>query len=81
MKTIMYIMANDAKWVQQELDLPFTPYPGMDFEGLAGEQPLKISGMSYNVKGSYYKLRLAWLSQDPLDSKQMLEYGWELAKK
>jgi hypothetical protein len=74
-------MSNDAKWMKKEIELPFTPYPGMNFEGITGEQPLKISGMSYMVTEDCFKLRLAWLSDKPLNSKEMiaLDIGWELA--
>lgn len=80
MKTFLYIMANDTKWVRCEHDLPFAPYPGMDIEGLAGEQPLRISGMAYDVGKQTVKVRLAWLSQDPLRSADLvaLNVGWEL---
>jgi hypothetical protein len=74
----MYLMSNDAKWMEKEVELSFIPYPGMDFEGLADEQPLRISGMVYNVEYDYFKLRLAWLSPDPLDSKVMVGLGWAM---
>lgn len=75
-------MANDTKWIKCERDLPFTPYPGMDFEGLAQEQPLRISGMSYDFTKKHMKVRLSWLSSEPLNSDVMvgLEVGWELVK-
>jgi hypothetical protein len=71
-------MTNDVKWVKKETELPYTPYPGMNFEGIAAEQPLKISGMSYVFPEGYFKLRLAWLSDNPLSSKEMvaLDVGW-----
>lgn len=73
-------MTNDCKWLEREQDLPFTPYPGLTFDGLAGPQPLKISGMSYDISDNHYKLRLAWLSPDPMDSEPMiaLNVGWKV---
>jgi hypothetical protein len=76
MITRMYIMSNDAKWMERIEDLSFTPYPGMDFTGSVGEQPLRISGMSYDVVDRSFKVRLAWLSHEPLTSAQMVELGW-----
>ena len=73
----MYIMANDAKWVKREEDLDFTLYPGMNLTGLAKDHELKISGMSFDVPGKFYKLRLAWLTDQPMASKEMVELGWE----
>ena len=68
-------MANDTKWMEMEKEIPFVPYPGLDFTGLAGEQPLRISGISYDVPGQFFKLRLAWLSQEPMASEAMLKLG------
>ena len=80
MKTIMYIMTNDTKWLEREQNLSFIPYPGLSFDGLAADQPLKISGMSYDVTKDNFKIRLAWLSQDPLNSAAMmaLDVGWKI---
>lgn len=69
-------MANDAKWMKKEMELSFTPYPGMNFEGLAGEHSLKISGMSFVLPEGYFKIRLAWLTDTPLNSRQM--EGWDI---
>ena len=76
----MYLMANDTKWVEREEDLPFLPYPGFDFVGIAGEQPLRISGMSFHIPNQVFKIRLAWLSSDPLTSKTLIDMdvGWKL---
>ena len=80
MKTIMYIMANDAKWMKKEMEMPFTPVPGMSIQGIADEHELKISGMCYVIgEENYLKLRLAWLTDTPLNSKTMINFGWELA--
>lgn len=78
----MYLMANDTKWVKVEKQLSFVPYPGMNFDGLAGEQSLKISGMSYDTNSGSFKIRLAWLSQDPMMSADMLSLGigWTLVE-
>ena len=78
MKTFLFIMANDTKWMEREDDLPFVPYPGFDFIGLAGDQPLRISGMSYDIPGQFFKIRLAWLSPDPMDSGPMIQNGWKI---
>ena len=80
MKTLMYIMSNDVKWMEYEVDLPFAPYPGHDFTGISGEQPLRITGMSYDIPGQFYKLRLGWLSPDPMMSQDMLalNVGWKI---
>lgn len=79
-KCIFHIMANDTKWLEREEEIPFAPYPGINFEGIAGDQPLKVSGMSYDLKDKIYKVRLAWLSQEPLNSQKMLELdvGWKV---
>lgn len=73
-------MTNDVKWMEREEELPFIPYPGHDFTGLAGEQPLRISGMSYDIPGQFFKLRLNWLSSDPLTAQAMmdLDVGWKI---
>lgn len=73
-------MANDTKWLKREDDLDFVPYPGLSFDSLAGDFPLKISGASYDVQGKFFKVRLAWLTSDPFNSKEMLDLniGWEL---
>jgi hypothetical protein len=80
MRTKMYLMANDTKWLELEEDLDFVPYPGLSFDGIAGEQSLKISGASYNVKEKYFKVRLAWLTIDPLNSQELLDLdiGWSI---
>jgi len=36
---------------------------------------LRISGISYDVPGQFFKLRLAWLSQEPMASEAMLKLG------
>ncbi len=77
MKIFTYVLSNDAKWMENEPQLPFIPQVGTDLDGLA-DQPLRISGMSYDVKNDYIKLRLSWLSPDPLNSDKMVEYGWAL---
>lgn len=76
MKTLAYLMSDDAKWMEKELDLPYTPHPGTDLDGLVGEQPLRINGMSYNVNGDFFKLRLAWLSHEAMHSSEMVKLGW-----
>ena len=78
MKTIMYVMSNDAKWMEREENLLFTPYPGTDIDGITGGQALRINGMAYNVAENYFKLRLSWLSPDPLTSAEMVELGWKI---
>jgi hypothetical protein len=82
-KVKMYIMANDAKWVMNIRDLSFVPFSGMDFEGLAGEQSLRVSGMSYDVTENFFKVRLAWLSAEPMLSRELIDLniGWEMAAK
>jgi hypothetical protein len=82
MKTFMLVMANDTKWLEREQDLPFTPYPGMTLSGLAVDEELKISAMSYDVELDAFKIRLAWLTMQPLTSSQMLalDVGWKLRK-
>jgi hypothetical protein len=82
-KVKLYLMANDTKWVVISKDMTFIPFSGMDIEGLAGEQPLRISGMSYDFVSNTFKFRLSWLSSEPLTSKQLydLNVGWEEAVK
>jgi hypothetical protein len=80
MKTYFYLMSNDCKWLERTQELSFTPYPGMTFDGLAAEQPLKISGMAYDVAGDFFKIRLAWLSAEPMVAADLLALGvgWEV---
>lgn len=80
MKTLMYILSNDAKWMEREDDLPFTPHAGLAIEGLTDEQPIKINTMTYNVTEQHFKLRMSWVSPDPMTSKDMLKLnlGWRL---
>lgn len=72
-------MSNDVKWMEYEMDLSFVPQVGTDIAGISAEQPLRISGLLYDVPGEYVKLRLAWLSPEPMDSKDMLNHGWKFA--
>ena len=79
----MYLMANDTKWVMNHQDCPFVPFAGLDIGGLAGEQPLRVSGVEWDIPGNFIKLRLSWLSAEPLTSQQLydLNVGWEVAAK
>jgi hypothetical protein len=81
-KCRMFVMANDTKWLEREQDLPFTPYPGMTFSGLAVDEELKISAMSYDVELDAFKIRLAWLTMTPPTSDVLLslDVGWQLRK-
>lgn len=76
----IFLMANDTKWVECVKEMPSVPFPGMDLTGLAGEQPLKVSGVGYNLDEGRYQLRVNWLSQQPLTSAQLIELnvGWQL---
>lgn len=74
----MYIRSNDVKWMEREEDLPFVPQVGTDFEGISSEQPLRISGLSYNIQEQFIKVRLAWLSAEPMDSSEMVKLGWKI---
>jgi hypothetical protein len=78
MKILMYIRSNDVKWMEREEDLPFVPQVGTDFEGISSEQPLRISGLSYNIQEQFIKVRLAWLSAEPMDSSEMVKLGWKI---
>ena len=77
------MLTNDAKWVMCEQEWDFLAYPGMNIDGLAGEQSLKISGLSYDIKEKTFKLRLAWLSAEPINSSDMFDMnvGWEIASR
>ncbi len=83
MKTKMYLMANDSKWVMNVRECPFVPFTGMDVGGLADEQPVRVSGVEWNIPDNFIKLRLSWLSSEPLTSQQLydLNVGWEAAAK
>jgi hypothetical protein len=63
--------------------LNFLAYPGMNIDGLAGEQSFKISGLAYDTIESICKVRMAWLSTEPLNASTLfaLNVGWELATK
>ena len=80
MKTLMYVMSDDTKWLEREEDLPFTPHPGIDLDSIAGGQSLRVSGMSYDVVGQFFKLRLSWLSMDAIKAQDMLNFGvgWKI---
>lgn len=73
-------MSNDTKWLELEKELPFVPYPGFNFTGIAGEQELKISGMSYDISKDLFKIRLSWLSMEPMNADDMvaLNIGWKI---
>lgn len=76
MKTLIYLMSDDAKWMEQVLELPYVPHPGTDLDGLIEDQSLRINGMTYNVKENYFKIRLSWLSPNSLHSSEMTKQGW-----
>jgi len=80
MKTLMYLMANDVKWVEREEELDFFPFHGLDFIGIAGEQSLRINSVSWDIQGKFFKVRLSWLSPDPMTSSELinLNVGWKL---
>lgn len=78
MKIFMYIRSNDVKWMEKEADLPFIPQVGTDFEGISSEQPLRISGLVYNIPEQFIKVRLSWLSAEPMDSSEMVKLGWKI---
>jgi hypothetical protein len=82
MKVIMYIMANDTKWVEREEDLPFFPFHGLDLTGMAADQPLRINSVSYDLPGQFFKIRLSWMSNEPINSKDLVDnHGWKLVQK
>jgi hypothetical protein len=45
----MYLMSWDAKWMEKEVELDFTPFPGLSLDGLVGDETVKINTMSYDV--------------------------------
>ena len=79
----MYVMGNDTKWVERITELPFFPFHGLDFQGIAADQPLRVNSVLYDItdlENPFFKIRLSWLSQQPLTSKQMVDLGvgWQI---
>jgi hypothetical protein len=75
----MYIRSNDVRWMEMVLeDISFVPQVGTDIEGISAEQPLRISGLAYNIPEKFIKLRLSWLSPEPMDSAEMVKLGWKI---
>jgi len=82
MKVYMYIMSNDVKWMEREDDIPFAPYPGLGIEGVGGEHQTRVSTMSWDTVNRHIRCRLAWMSDQPLTSAELvkLNVGWKELK-
>lgn len=74
----LYILCNDAKWVEKIDELDFFPFHGLDFQGLAGEQPLRVNSVSWDMNEKFFKVRLSWMSQEIMTTKEMVDLaiGW-----